>query len=305
MRMDILKEFTSLARNLNFSTTARELYITQSTLSKHIALLEKELGAVLFARDSHKVELTEAGTLSLEDAAPIVRAYDLALEHLDAYKNRTPSRLRVGYLYGATRRFFSPLYKHFTSHNPDVELELVSLEHNDLIQGLSNGTLDLILTEDLGDIDHGGHGHREIYLEHCCAVMAADHPLARHATLTLSQIAGETIFTASSESSAYAAFLQRALTSCGIEAQLVPVFNNFSEIAARVETSRAITISPSHLAPLCAVAGSIVFVPLTNAELAHEVGAFWRPTLRPDLVRRFMRTLDELEGDQRLDKTQS
>lgn len=74
MRMDILKEFTSLARNLNFSTTARELYITQSTLSKHIALLEKELGAVLFARDSHKVELTEAGTLSLEDAAPIVRA---------------------------------------------------------------------------------------------------------------------------------------------------------------------------------------------------------------------------------------
>lgn len=213
--------------------------------------------------------------------------------------------MRVGYLYGATRRFFSPLYKHFTSHNPDVELELVSLEHNDLIQGLSNGTLDLILTEDLGDIDHGGHGHREIYLEHCCAVMAADHPLARHATLTLSQIAGETIFTASSESSAYAAFLQRALTSCGIEAQLVPVFNNFSEIAARVETSRAITISPSHLAPLCAVAGSIVFVPLTNAELAHEVGAFWRPTLRPDLVRRFMRTLDELEGDQRLDKTQS
>lgn len=96
MRMDILKEFTSLARNLNFSTTARELYITQSTLGKHIALLEKELGAVLFARDSHKVELTEAGTLFLEDAAPIVRAYDLALEHLDAYKNRTPSRLRVG-----------------------------------------------------------------------------------------------------------------------------------------------------------------------------------------------------------------
>ena len=45
----------------SFTAAARELHLTQSTLSKHVALLEREFGADLFVRDRSGVSLTEAG----------------------------------------------------------------------------------------------------------------------------------------------------------------------------------------------------------------------------------------------------
>ena len=45
-----LEIFLRLSRNLNFAKTASEMYMTQSTISREIQLLEKELGFSLFDR---------------------------------------------------------------------------------------------------------------------------------------------------------------------------------------------------------------------------------------------------------------
>ncbi len=51
-----------VARLLNFSEAARQLCVTQSTQSQNIKQLENETGYALFYRNSHQVQLTEAGT---------------------------------------------------------------------------------------------------------------------------------------------------------------------------------------------------------------------------------------------------
>lgn len=56
-----LHEFAKVAECGSFTAAARELHLTQSTLSKHVALLEREFGADLFVRDRSGVSLTEAG----------------------------------------------------------------------------------------------------------------------------------------------------------------------------------------------------------------------------------------------------
>ena len=61
MELRQLKYFVQLSKTLNFSTAAKELFITQSTLSHQILQLENELGQPLFHRNSHEVMLTEAG----------------------------------------------------------------------------------------------------------------------------------------------------------------------------------------------------------------------------------------------------
>lgn len=74
MELRQLKSFIHLAETLNFSTTAKELFITQSTLSHQILQLEGELGQPLFYRNSHEVTLTEAGqTLLPWQRIPCVR----------------------------------------------------------------------------------------------------------------------------------------------------------------------------------------------------------------------------------------
>lgn len=61
MELRQLKYFIGVAETLNFSVAAKNLYITQGTLSQQIRQLENELGTELFERNSHNVRLTEAG----------------------------------------------------------------------------------------------------------------------------------------------------------------------------------------------------------------------------------------------------
>ena len=71
MDLNLLKEFTLLARYLNYSRAARELNLNQPTLSRHIVQLEEELGVQLFLRDRQSVALTEAGRLFLPEAEAV------------------------------------------------------------------------------------------------------------------------------------------------------------------------------------------------------------------------------------------
>ena len=48
MRIEYLQECIDLAKTLSFTQTAKNFYLTQSVLSKHIAQLETELGVTLF-----------------------------------------------------------------------------------------------------------------------------------------------------------------------------------------------------------------------------------------------------------------
>ncbi|MDR1573277.1 MAG: LysR family transcriptional regulator [Clostridiales Family XIII bacterium] len=68
MELIQLKIFADVAKTLNFTETARRFFLTQPAVSHQIKSLEKELGAVLLLRDSHRVSLTGAGLELLEYA---------------------------------------------------------------------------------------------------------------------------------------------------------------------------------------------------------------------------------------------
>ena len=67
MEIEYIRQFALLARDCHFQSAADELFISQSTLSKHIAALEKELGQKLFHRTTRQVELTDFGRAFLPD----------------------------------------------------------------------------------------------------------------------------------------------------------------------------------------------------------------------------------------------
>ena len=67
--------FTTLARTLSFSETARQLGITQPAVSKVIAALESELGGALFVRYGRSVSLTDKGHKLKALAEKILEGY--------------------------------------------------------------------------------------------------------------------------------------------------------------------------------------------------------------------------------------
>lgn len=72
MDLNYIKEFVLLANINNFQEAADSLYISQSTLSRHIQTLEKELQNKLFDRTTRTVRLSEFGRFFLPYAQDMI-----------------------------------------------------------------------------------------------------------------------------------------------------------------------------------------------------------------------------------------
>lgn len=79
MDIEYLREFVTFSRLMNFSRAAKQLHISQPTLSNHIAAIEAEVGSVLVGR-STPLRLTQSGRVFLEGASSVIEAYNRTLE---------------------------------------------------------------------------------------------------------------------------------------------------------------------------------------------------------------------------------
>lgn len=96
MNVEHLREFVALARTCNFTQTARELSLAQSTLSKHMAALEVELGFGLFDRSGGVVSLTEAGKAVFESIVFALEALDKGVLRARLLAQSGTSPVRIG-----------------------------------------------------------------------------------------------------------------------------------------------------------------------------------------------------------------
>ena len=68
MTFEQLKSFLAVVKHNHFTLASQELFISQSSISKHIKSLEKEIGIELFKREHRTITLTPAGKEFLEFA---------------------------------------------------------------------------------------------------------------------------------------------------------------------------------------------------------------------------------------------
>lgn len=83
MNIEDLREFTTLVRCKSFTKAAKKLYMSQSTLSTHIARIEKELGLTLIDRTQERFTLT-----------PVGREFDLCAQDTLAVFDRSVAKCR-------------------------------------------------------------------------------------------------------------------------------------------------------------------------------------------------------------------
>ena len=82
MEINKLKTFVELASTLSFSETAANLFINQSSVSKQIKSLERELNCELFIRSKRQVRMTEYAKILFPAAQKIIKLNDQALSDL-------------------------------------------------------------------------------------------------------------------------------------------------------------------------------------------------------------------------------
>ena len=190
------REFVVLAQTCNYLQAADQLFISQSSLSKHIKSLERELGVELFSRTTRRVQLSEHGRVFLPFARKIAAAgHDAQVALADASDNERRV-LEIGSIpvmvpYGITK-----LLQHFERDHPSARLRITEGEADDLKARLRQGTLDLAFIREWdGDatLDNGDEEFATVDFatDRLAAVLPATHPLAQRPSIALAELANE------------------------------------------------------------------------------------------------------------------
>lgn len=178
MKIDILRECVDLAETLNFTQTAKNHFITQPVLSKHVASLENEVGFQLFSRDKHAVCLTDKGALFVEEAHKVIQHYDDFLKRVLEIKNSSSDVLRVGYLLGASKLFMRDACACFEEANPVVGLHFFALENSEMLEAFAGDRIDVAISTSTVEYPIDEYKTDFLYEDRFCAVVLKGHPLA-------------------------------------------------------------------------------------------------------------------------------
>ncbi len=186
MELRQLKYFVQLAKTLNFSTAAKELFITQSTLSHQILQLENELNQPLFHRNSHEVMLTEAGQTLLPLARQTILDADNCLLRLDELKNLMGGELNIGVTFSFACIMAETLTA-FLRRYPHVKVNVSQSTMADLIARLENHEFDFVMA--FRPLENNPRIESRVLFTHqLTAVVNEHHALASRPSLTLEEL---------------------------------------------------------------------------------------------------------------------
>ena len=181
-----LKYFLKLAETLNFSSAAKELFITQSTLSQQILNLEREFDQPLFVRNSHEVQLTEAGRLLMPHAQESINAAENCITLVQELKHMLVGELNVGVTFSFSN-IMAETMAEFLKKYPNVKLNVCYDSMAVLMEKLQHHDLDLVLAFKPLKTDNRIDSE-VLFHTHASAIVNEFHPLARLSKVTLEEL---------------------------------------------------------------------------------------------------------------------
>jgi DNA-binding transcriptional LysR family regulator len=291
MELRHLRYFVAVAEELNVRRAAERLHVSQPPLSRQIHDLEFEVGAKLFVRSKHGMQLTEAGRFFLKEARQILAQSQRAVELAQAAGRGEAGQLGLAY----TAAFYDPAYvrtmRVFRKRFASVELRIRELLTYQQIQELLENRLDL-----------GYVGLRFAELEkelvfECVrrgalwAALPPGHPLTRQRRVSLRALAREPFIGPPRTSPAYREALLNFCRSAGFVPEIIQEGNNAQCILELVSAGVGVALVPETFKQLLSI--EVEFRPLATDLPPLEFYIAWRRDNQSPLLRAFLETLRE------------
>lgn len=171
---------------------SQTLGLSQSALSHQLANLEERLGVPLFARAGRRLRITAQGQKLAQLAAEVLpRLFEVETQ-LQGF-SAEPKVIRVSAECYTSYHWLPSLLRRFHAAHPDIEVRIGADATRDPIKALAAGDLDLALC--FVDPQRRGYRATPLFKDELVFVMAPDHPLAAHRTLTQQDVAGAPLYT--------------------------------------------------------------------------------------------------------------
>lgn len=192
--LKLLTTFREVAVRGSFSEAAAALDFTQPAVSQHISRLETALGTRVLERSARGVTLTPAGEVLVRHASALLESARRAEEAVRDAAGIGRAQVRVAAFNSAAAGLLPGATRELRKTRPDAELALQVMEDVPGVEALLAGRVDvaLIVQSPLSPTTpRAGAEYLPICDDEMRVAVAADHPLATRASVTLEELRDE------------------------------------------------------------------------------------------------------------------
>lgn len=192
MELRHLEQFLAVAEEQSFTRAAARLHVVQSALSVSVRALERELGGRLFDRNTHRVELTDAGRALVPEARRTLAAAEAARDAVAAVHGGVRGSVRIGIMHALSLIDLAALLTRYHRERPQVQLVPRPAQGGsaELAADVEEGRLDLAFAALPGAYPATLSAHL-LAAEEMVLACPPGHPLAKRRRIPLADLDGE------------------------------------------------------------------------------------------------------------------
>lgn len=269
MKLTQLEYFCVAARYHNITKAAKELFVTQPSISNAIKALEEEFGVNLFFRNNNKLTLTPEGELFYKSAEELLAHADsVESEFHEIRKKITPIRIGIPPMLGTI--YLPELYLSLKKNFPEVDFRLFeygSIKACDLVL---EEKLDIaIVNAEQPSIDKCNS--HIIDTEDLLFCVSPDHSLAEQKTLLLTMLADEPLILFNTDS-VQVMTLTRQFKAVGINPRIIL---NTSQITTLINMVKSGHMGTFLYRSIVETHPDIVGIPVMPS-IEQRIGVIWK-----------------------------
>lgn len=181
--------FIRLSETGSLSQIAREMELSQPTVTFHLKKLTQAAGVTLYQKRGDQIHFTDAGKMLLQYAKDITSLYEEAARIMAEYKEDKRGEILVGASHVPANYVLPPVFLRFSEEHPATKLSVRVGPTPEMIESIKGKKLDLAIvsTSPVYDPDLFT---RRITDDPVKLIVPVGHPLSDKETVTLSDLEG-------------------------------------------------------------------------------------------------------------------
>ena len=242
--LQLLKTFLTVLETGNYSNAALQLDYAQSTVTKHMQLLEGAYqGTKLLQRQGNRMVPTEQGLVLQRYAVRMLQLYEDSRSELILSQRRT---IRIGTIHALSETYLPVVIRQIKAAYPQLNIHLTNGSPPFLHAQLRSGQLDAIFLVDTRR-RYDGFTVREIRQEPLVVVTPRKHPLAGRESVSFEDIRDQQ-FILTQNGCSFRKFLLREFSGRGQTPRIVMELDSMQAIRQAVAQRYGVGFMPALLA---------------------------------------------------------
>lgn len=201
-----------IAKTRNFTEAAKNMYVSQPSLSEQVNKLENELGFQIFVRrKGYPVTITWAGEEFLNKATSVTQKFKELQSLSKEYKQETTGTLRIGVLWTFGYTKIGKILNEFRKIHPEIKLQFTVDVSASLMTKFKNNKLDLIFVTENPVVPFNGK-QIDISLissSPLCFIVNQDQSLSLKRSISVSDLDGQNVLLPNHKSALFPTLYQK------------------------------------------------------------------------------------------------